>query len=277
MSCFLPLQLAFFCVYVLRKDLGPILFLLYTADLSRSSWDSWVASASLCQWYADFWLLSVGRCKASDPRVCVYWWHWAMDPVAPQLAFFCVFVPRKDLGPILFLLYTADLNQSSWDSCVASASLCQWYADFWLLSSVRHCKTSDLHVCVYWWHWAMDPVQPVAAQQGKDGCSVVCVVSLAASDPRWTNDGGLGLCSARPVCSQSGYPFCLIPINGHAHHTNYFLLFCCSATNIHHQSIPVSQPAVLCSRSTCHWSFHGCTMVVHFSLSWTLHRVYLQI
>jgi len=42
---------------------------------------------------------------------------------------------------------------------------------------------------------------------------------------RMNIEGGLGPCSARPVCSKSGYPSLLRPVNEHARHANCFLLF----------------------------------------------------
>jgi len=104
----------------------------------------------------------------------------------------------------------------------------------------RHCML--IYVQVY-----MDEVQPAAAQHGKDGRSVVCVI-----------EGGPGLCSVRPVCWKFGYPSCLRPVDKHAYHTNCFLLICCFATNTQQQSI---RHSVKPSCSSCHWSFHGCTRV----------------
>jgi len=79
-----------------------------------------------------------------------------------------------------------------------------------------------------------DAVQPAAAQHDKDGRSVVCVVSSAASDPGWSIEGA----GARTLFSQSGLfeiwnPSWLRPVDEHARHTNCFLLFCCSATDTH--------------------------------------------
>jgi len=94
---------------------------------------------------------------------------------------------KVSLGTDLLPTVYSRPDRSSWDTQIAAASPhFRWHADFWLLSSVRTCASSKPHVCMYWWRLAMDAVQLAAAQHGKDGRSVVCVFSSAASDPGWT-------------------------------------------------------------------------------------------
>jgi len=157
---------------------------------------------------------------------------------------------------------------SSWDTraachrridVAAATSLCRWHADFWLLSSMRHCTASEPRVCVCWWCRAMDTVQLAAAQHDKKWRSVVCVVSSTASDSRWTIEGGLDLVQPIRSVSKSGYPswLCWWTLTSHELFPAV-LLFCYKYA----ASVNRSLFAVSCSRSSCHWSFHGWTMVV---------------
>jgi len=114
------------------------------------------------------------------------------------------------------------------------------FTRFRRLSSGRQYTAWEPRVIVYWCRRSTDAVQSAAAQHDEDGRSVAFVVSSAASDLGWTIKGGPGPCSARPVCSKSGFIFILTqttPVDEYSHHTNCFLPFYCFATNTQHRSI----------------------------------------
>jgi len=101
-----------------------------------------------------------------------------------------------------------------------------------------------------------DAVQPTAAQHDKDGRSVVCVVSSAGIRSRMNQWGWAR--TFRSVRNLGTHLNSDLSMNTHITRT----VSCCFAVLRQFAASVDSSVNPSCSRSSCHWSFHGWTMVV---------------
>ena len=108
------------------------------------------------------------------------------------------------LGPILFLLYTADLTQVRVGSRPASSLICWWHSDICFLLTGSSLSSPGTSNWVYQRRGHVDAVESSPIEHRQDWRSLVCVWPSPRSTPRCVLYRRLRHSQAGPLCSRSG-------------------------------------------------------------------------